>query len=138
MLAITHPSNLPEILSQTNYGYRFGTYSSSEAINAGLDLEMPGSTRWRGALIQYAMNSNKVTKKTVNQRARAVLQLVNRCAASKIPEHAKETTNDTPETSAFLRKVASDAIVLMRNENGILPLKKNKSVCKFPQRTSIA
>lgn len=74
------------------------------------------------------MTSNKVTKKTLDQRARAVLKLVDRCAASKIPERAKESTNDTPETSAFVRKVASESIVLMKNENEVLPLKKGKSV----------
>jgi beta-glucosidase len=87
-------------------------------------------------LLQHALSSNKVTRKTLEQRARAVLNLVNRCAASKIPEHAKETTNDTPETSALLRKVAGDAIVLMKNENGILPLKKDKSVCAPLYRNS--
>jgi beta-glucosidase len=115
-------------LSQTHERYRFGTYSCSEAINAGLDLEMPAPSRWRGALIQHALGANKVTRKTLTQRARAVLELVNRCAASKIPENAKESTNDTPETSALLRKVAGEAIVLMKNDSSMLPLKKDKSV----------
>lgn len=115
--------------------HRFGTYSSSEAMNAGLDLEMPGPSHWRGVLLQHALSSNKVTQKTLDQRARAVLNLVRRCAASKIPEQAKEMTNDTPETSALLRKVASNAIVLMKNENSILPLKKDKSVSVPLQRS---
>lgn len=74
------------------------------------------------------LSSNRITRKVLDQRARAVLNLVNRCAASKVPEYAKETTNDSPETSTLLRKVASNAIVLMKNDNGILPLKKDKSV----------
>jgi beta-glucosidase len=89
---------------------------------------MPAPSRWRGALIQHALGANKVTRKTLTQRARAVLELVNRCAASKIPENAKESTNDTPETSALLRKVAGEAIVLMKNDSSMLPLKKDKSV----------
>ena len=38
----------------------FGTYSTSEAVNAGLDLEMPGPTRWRGALLEHLVSSRKV------------------------------------------------------------------------------
>jgi beta-glucosidase len=89
---------------------------------------MPAPSRWRGILLQHALSSNSITRKVLDQRARAVLNLVNRCAASKVPEYAKETTNDTSETSTLLRKVASNAIVLMKNDNGILPLKKDKSV----------
>ncbi len=89
---------------------------------------MPGPSRWRGGLLQHAVGGNKVTRKTLTQRARAVLRLVNQCAASKIPENAKESTHDTPETSTFLRKVAGEAIVLMKNENEVLPLQKDKSV----------
>lgn len=35
---------------------RFGTYSTSEGINAGVDLEMPGPSRWRGAMLTHAVN----------------------------------------------------------------------------------
>lgn len=89
---------------------------------------MPGPSRWRSGLLKHALGSNKVTRRTLDQRVRAVLNLVKRCAISKIPEHAKERTIDTPETSALLRRVASDGIVLMKNENRCLPLKKDKSV----------
>lgn len=108
--------------------FRWGTYTSHEAINAGLDLEMPGPTRWRGNLLDQAVSTNKVTKKTIDDRARAVLKLVKKCAASGIKENQKETTNDTPETSAFMRRIANEAIILMKNEGNILPFKKDKTV----------
>jgi beta-glucosidase len=97
---------------------------------------MPAPSNWRGPLLQHALSANKVTRKTLTQRARAVLSLVNRCAASNIPENAIEKTNDTQETAALLRKVAGEAIVLMKNENGVLPLKKNKSVSSPLHRNS--
>lgn len=107
---------------------RYGTYSTAEAINAGLDLEMPGPTRLRGNLLQGAFASNKVTEYAITQRAREVLNLVKRCAASGIPENAKEETRDTPETAALLKKISAESIVLLKNEGNVLPLKKNKSV----------
>jgi beta-glucosidase len=108
---------------------RFGTYSTSEAVNAGLDLEMPGPPRLRASLLQGALASNKVVEYTIEQRAREVLKLVKRCAAIGIKEDAEEGTLDTPETAALLRKLAGEAIVLMKNDGNVLPLKKDKSVC---------
>jgi hypothetical protein len=42
--------------------------------------------------------------------------------------NAEEKTADTPETAALLRKIGGDSIVLMKNEDNILPLKKDKKV----------
>jgi len=108
---------------------RWGTYSTSEAINAGLDLEMPGTTKWRGPILIQAVGVNKVPQHTLDERARNVLKLVDRCAGANIPENAEETAaNNTPETSALLREIGADTIVLMKNDNSILPLKKDKKV----------
>jgi beta-glucosidase len=89
---------------------------------------MPGATKWRGEILIQAIGVNKVAQHVLDERARNVLNLVNRCAAAKIPERAEETTADTPETAALLRKIGADSIVLMKNEDNILPLKKNKIV----------
>ena len=110
------------------YTIRWGTYSTSGAINAGLDLEMPGSTKWRGPILIQAVGVNKVTQHTLDERARNILKLVDRCAGANIPENAEEITANTPETSALLREIGADTIVLMKNENNILPLKKDKKV----------
>jgi beta-glucosidase len=107
---------------------RWGTYSTTGAANAGLDLEMPGGTKWRGEMLVQAVGVNKVSQHVLDERVRNVLNLVNRCAASNIPERAEEKTADTPETAALLRKIGGDSIVLMKNESNILPLKKDKKV----------
>lgn len=107
-------------------GNRWGTYSTSGAANAGLDLEMPGTTKWRGEMLLQAVGVGKVPQHILDERARNVLNLVNRCAKAKIPEHAEEKTANTPETAALLRKISADSIVLMKNEDNILPLQKDK------------
>lgn len=71
---------------------------------------------------------NKVATHVLDERVRNVLTLINRCAASGVPENAPETTADTPETAAFLRRIGADSLVLMKNEGDILPLKKDKKV----------
>ena len=109
--------------------FRWGTYSTTGAINAGLDLEMPGATKWRGEILIQAVMVNKVPEHVLTERARNVLNLVNRCAAANIPERAEEKEANTPETAAFLKKIGADSIVLMKNEDKVLPLKKDKKVC---------
>ncbi|KAE8452757.1 hypothetical protein EG329_013029 [Mollisiaceae sp. DMI_Dod_QoI] len=144
----THVSENPKILKDIlrgEWGWKgcvmsdwWGTYSTSGAINAGLDLEMPGATRWRGEMLVQAVGVNKVAQHVLDERARNVLNLVNRCAAAKIPERAEEKTADTPETAALLRKIGAESIVLMKNEGNILPLKKDKRTLILGPNTKIA
>ena len=134
----THVSENAHIMDQIlrkDWGWKgpvmsdwFGTYSTSESINAGLDIEMPGPSRWRGPIALHALRSNKIATTTLDERARNVLILVKECAKSGIPEDAPEVKLDNPETSALLRKLAGDSVVLMKNENNVLPLSKDKPV----------
>ena len=95
-------------------------------------LEMPGPARYHGAeILSLALAADRLSQFTVDERVRELLTLVNQCSASGIGENALEGTRDTPETAAFLRKLATEAIVLMKNENNILPLDKTKKVCKL-------
>lgn len=89
---------------------------------------MPGATKWRGEMLIQAVGVNKVPVHVLDERARNVLTLINRCAAAKVPERAEEKTADTPETAALLRKIGAESIVLMKNDDSILPLKKDKKV----------
>ncbi|KAH0292634.1 hypothetical protein M436DRAFT_49461 [Aureobasidium namibiae CBS 147.97] len=106
----------------------FGVYSVSKSVIAGLDLEMPGPTRFRGDALFHAAGAKKIPAGVIDDRARQVLELVNECAASGVKENAEETTNDTPETSKLLRRLAAESIVLLKNEGDILPLKKDMKI----------
>ena len=107
---------------------RYGTYSTSEAVNAGLDLEMSGPTRWRGQILAHALLSKKVTQHTLDNRVREVLKLVNRVCKAGIPEHGHEGSRDTTETAELLLKIASESVVLLKNERNALPFCKDKTV----------
>ena len=107
---------------------RYGTYSTSGAINAGLDLEMPGPTRWRGAALSHAVTANKVRPHVLNERVRAVLKMVKLAAKSGIPENAEEKQLDRPQDQKLLRRVAANSIVLLKNDQNILPFDKSKTI----------
>lgn len=110
----------------------FGCYSSEEALKAGLDLEMPGPTRFRKELVKVLIGSGKLSEDVIDARAHAVLQVIQRSivADKQTVENANakvaEAGRDTPQDRALNRKVATDAIVLLKNSAGILPLDPRK------------
>lgn len=106
----------------------FGTYSGDNAINAGLDLEMPGPTRWRGNLLGHLVSARRVPMHILDERARKMLQIVDWCARSGVKENQEEGKLDTPETAQLLRRLTGESIVLVKNENNVLPLKKDKKI----------
>ncbi|OOQ83962.1 putative beta-glucosidase I [Penicillium brasilianum] len=116
----------------------FGTYTTSDAINAGLDIEMPGKTRWRGEALAHAVSSNKVPQFKLDERVRNVLNLVNRVDAAGIPEGAEEKALNRPEDQALMRRAAAESVVLLKNEGDALPLKKDGSVLVIGPNAKIA
>ncbi|KAL4870579.1 hypothetical protein BDV12DRAFT_165846 [Aspergillus spectabilis] len=116
----------------------FGTYSTSEAIIAGLDIEMPGKTRWRGGTLAHAVSSNKVDEFILDERVRNVLKLVNYVEPLGIPENAEEKVLNRPEDQALLRRAAAESVVLLKNEDNILPFNKEKSIAVIGPNAKIA
>jgi len=106
----------------------YGTYSTTEAIAAGLDLECPGPSRWRNMNLTHAINSGKLEEEVLDDRVRNVLKAVEKSRKAGIVEGAAEGTRNTPEDRALLRRTAAESIVLLKNENKILPFAKNKTV----------
>lgn len=106
----------------------YGTYSVSESINSGLDLEMPGPSRWRTDALTHALRSKKVLPSKLDERVRQMLKFINWTERSGVEENAPEEARDVKETGEFLRKVAAETIVLMKNEKKVLPLDRTKTV----------
>ncbi|KAJ4138466.1 hypothetical protein NW768_002300 [Fusarium equiseti] len=116
----------------------FGTYSTSDSIEAGLDLEMPGPTRWRGKALSHAVMSNKTTEEKLDERVRNILNFINYSKASGVPENAPETELNRPEDQALLRRAASESIVLLKNEGNVLPFSKSKTTAVIGPNAKIA
>ncbi|KAJ9157240.1 Beta-glucosidase I [Pleurostoma richardsiae] len=143
-----HASEDPKLLKQILYdewGYRgmlmsnwFGTYSTSGAIKAGLDLEMPGPSTWRGFALRQALRCNKVTIDDVDARVRSVLRLVKHAVESGVPEMSLTEVGDVAAAMPVLRKLASSSIVLLKNEGRILPFQKDKKVAVIRPNVKIA
>ncbi|PDS99829.1 glycosyl hydrolase [Rhizobium sp. S9] len=101
----------------------FGSHSTAETINAGLDLEMPGPARDRGEKLVAAVREGKVEAATVRAAARRMLLLLERVGAFKSKPDLAERAVDLPEDRALIRRLGAEGAVLLKND-GMLPLAK--------------
>ncbi|MBY5694584.1 beta-glucosidase [Rhizobium leguminosarum] len=101
----------------------FGSHSTAETINAGLDLEMPGPARDRGEKLVVAVREGKVEAATVRAAARRILLLLKRVGAFEKRPDLTEQAVDLPEDRGLIRRLGAEGAVLLKND-GILPLAK--------------
>lgn len=90
----------------------FATHSAS-AVEAGVDLEMPGPAAHLGAHLVQAQAAGTVSAEAVDRAADRVVQLLRRATAEEVPDHA-----DCADVSY---EAAVTGAVLLRN-NDLLPL----------------
>lgn len=107
----------------------FGSHSTAETVNAGLDLEMPGPTRDRGEKLVQAVKNGLVSEETVREAAQRILELIEWVGAfedgydTSLIQVAKEQALNRPEHRALIRKMGAEGAVLLKNDD-ILPLNK--------------
>ncbi|MBK8137241.1 MAG: glycoside hydrolase family 3 C-terminal domain-containing protein [Chloroflexi bacterium] len=103
----------------------FGTRTTGQAVNAGLDLEMPGPTHWRGESLLRAVQAGEVTEEKINERALNILRLIERVGAFEETAPREEQANDRPEHRALIRRAGAESAVLLKNE-AVLPIRPEK------------
>ena len=110
---------------------------SSLALKAGVDMDMAGDSPEVPAAfiktLQHALETGKITMNDIDTAVKRMLSAkydlglfddpykycnVNRAKAEIF----------TDENRAFARKVASESMVLLKNENNVLPLKKSGTI----------
>ncbi|WEG13544.1 glycoside hydrolase family 3 C-terminal domain-containing protein [Pullulanibacillus sp. KACC 23026] len=95
-----------------------------DALKAGLDLEMPASYGVGQTKILDALQNGSLSEETLDQAVERILSIVFRFVDSKDQNAAfdKEAHHD------LARQVASECMVLLKNEDSILPLDKKRPV----------
>ncbi len=93
-----------------------------KGVAAGLDVEMPYVDDYRDQLIEKAVADGNLSENDVDRCAERVCALTLRAKDRKPLEHKFE------EHHAFARDIAAQSMVLLKNEELLLPLKKDKSV----------
>ncbi|KAL5329515.1 hypothetical protein ACEPPN_003029 [Leptodophora sp. 'Broadleaf-Isolate-01'] len=102
----------------------YGTRSGIPAIEAGLDLEMPGPTIHRSSQILEKIKTGELDVSVLNQRAAKVLDLVKQAKESH--SESDETSLVDEEANLLARRVATEGIVLLQNRKSVLPLRRGQ------------
>ncbi|MEO5722934.1 MAG: glycoside hydrolase family 3 C-terminal domain-containing protein [Ilumatobacteraceae bacterium] len=104
----------------------YGTHSAAASLEAGLDLEMPGPARLRGANLLAALRDAEVTESRVDESVRRLLDLF---VATGVGERGtEELVDDSVQTRDVIRRAAIAGMVLLKNDVGLLPLALDSSI----------
>ena len=100
----------------------YGTYSEG-VRRGGLDVEMPGPARWMTAeAIVADVEAGTLAEAAVDDKVRRLLRLLARVGIMPGIMPAQNTPPSSPPPPDLTRKAATEAIVLLKNDNDLLPL----------------
>ena len=95
-----------------------------EGFRAGCDLNMPGGSDYMEKEVLQAVKDGTLPERCIDDSARRVLKLVFRAAQT-----LKEKTDcDYEAHHALAKRAAVEGAVLLKNEGGILPLKRDAKI----------
>jgi beta-glucosidase len=93
----------------------------SEGLAAGLELEMPSSYGVGEQKIMEAVKSGLLAESKLDDAVERLLTVIFKAVDHKKPN----ASYDMEEHHRLAREVARESMVLLKNEDGILPLKRN-------------
>jgi beta-glucosidase len=96
-----------------------GTHSTVKASHAGLDQEQPGKGFFGDAL-QKAVESGEVPQEEINEHVHRILRTI--FATGLFDNPVVKQVPDVEGGYAVAQKLAEKSIVLLKNENNVLPL----------------
>jgi len=93
-------------------------------LEAGVELEMPGTRNGNDARIVAAIQGNRLDEAVLDRAVEQILTMIFKAAGTL----AEDYKYDRQAHHGLARKVAGEGAVLLKNENGILPLQKTAKV----------
>lgn len=100
----------------------YAVNSIVDSLNAGLDLEMPSSYGFSSKKIIEAVLAGELDEAILDKAVENILNIVFKVTKSK-----KENVDyDKNKHNTLAREAARNCIVLLKNNNNLLPLKKEK------------
>ena len=115
------------------------TYSAVGAANGGLDLEMPRARFMNAENLRPALERGLVTQATIDRKVQHILQTLIAFGFLDREQLDKTIREQNPESDAVALEVARGAVVLLKNDGGMLPLsrKVRDVVVMGPNATSV-
>ncbi|MGV9203387.1 MAG: glycoside hydrolase family 3 C-terminal domain-containing protein [Promethearchaeia archaeon] len=94
-------------------------------LKAGLSFEMPKSICYKEKMVKKALSEKKVAKEIFHDNLRRLLRVMFRVGLFDDPSSIPEGSRNTEEHQEIARNIAEEGIVLLKNQNNVLPLDMN-------------
>jgi beta-glucosidase len=106
-------------------------HNGLEAFKGGTDLEMPGNEKMTAKVLSPAFASGEINEKTINDKVSRILRVCFSYGFFDRPQAIASIPNDDPSSAKVALALARGGIVLLKNQDHLLPL-------KFPKIKKIA
>ena len=97
------------------------TYDGVAAAKGGLDLEMPSAAFMNSATLLPALQQGALSEEVINDKVRRILRIIFRYGYYDKPQLDPSIPADDPATAAVALNLARGGIVLLKNEQHVLP-----------------
>jgi len=98
-------------------------YTNTEkCVKAGLSLEMPTAKKYNKRNMTKAFNEGKFTEDDINENIRRLLRVMFLVGLFDDEKTLPKGSINTPEHQTLARKIAEEGIVLLKNDEDLLPL----------------
>jgi len=110
------------------------TKSTGACVEGGLALDMPGKIppipkmeyRFQPKKMRSSFNRGEFTEASLDRNLRGYLRCMFLTGVFDDPQNHPKGERNTPENRCVARKIAEESMVLLKNDNNILPLDINK------------
>lgn len=100
------------------------TYDGLAAAKGGLDLEMPSGAFMNRQNLMPALQNGTLSQDVIDDKVRRILRIIFRFGFYDTPYKAQAKPAEIPENSSLALELAHSGMVLLKNEDNILPLSK--------------
>ncbi|MHA1728935.1 MAG: beta-glucosidase H [Promethearchaeota archaeon] len=132
IFATEHYYLLNEVL-KGEWGYKGFVVSDWTAVHntipsgkVGMDLEMPGPAKYFDEKLVKAVENGDVSFKAVDDKVRRILRIIYKSGSFDEKKSISNEPLNDPQHSKLAREAASEGMVLLKNEEHILPLDAEK------------
>jgi beta-glucosidase len=91
---------------------------------AGTDLEMGKTLFYTAEKIKQLVDAGQITQAQIDEHVKRVLLLIVRMGFLDHEQLVKSIPLDDPKSAAVALKIATEGLVLLRNQNNVLPLSR--------------
>jgi len=99
--------------------------STEKAMNAGLSLEMPMPIKYKKTKLRKKLMDGKFSEDTLEENLRRLLRVMFLTGIFDKKDKIPLGSRNTPKHQILARKIAEEGIVLLKNEDNLLPLNIN-------------